>query len=173
MCLRFNLGQRLRLTFPSRLRVTRAAEAGVMGREKEGRPSLSLAFLLPITPLAPLRKYKERQLGTSQGLLRKRNLSPVSKFCQAAPVSLFWAYNGLNDYRSNSNFRSTWLANRQWPFTRPIIARTQTLVHWWGAPTEKGFRHCFAEGLNRKISSVWVAGYLTYALESVRFYLTV
>ena len=73
---------------------------GVMGREKEGRPSLSLslAFLLPITPLAPLRKYKERQLGTSLGLLRKRNLSPVSKFCQAAPVSLFWAYNELPEH---------------------------------------------------------------------------
>ena len=77
-----------------------------MGREKEGRPSLSLslAFLLPITPLAPLRKYKERQLGTSQGLLRKRNLSPVSKFCQAAPVSLFWVYNGLNELPEHFEF---------------------------------------------------------------------
>ena len=75
-----------------------------MGREKEGRPSLSLAFLLPITPLAPPRKYKERQLGTSQGLLRKRNLSPVSKFCQAVPVSLFWAYNGLNELPEHFEF---------------------------------------------------------------------
>ena len=101
MCVRFNLGQRLRLTFPSRLRVTRAAEAGGDGKGKGRKTlslSLSLAFLLPITPLAPLRKYKERQLGTSQGLLRKRNLSPVSKFCQAAPVSLFWAYNELPEH---------------------------------------------------------------------------
>ena len=107
MCLRFNLGQRLRLTFPSRLRVTCAAEAGGDGKGKGRKTpslSLSLAFLLPITPLTPLRKYKERQLGTSQGLLRKRNLSPVSKFCEAAPVSLFWAYNGLNELPEHFEF---------------------------------------------------------------------
>ena len=73
MCLRFNLGPRL--TFPSRLRVTRAVEAGGDGKGK-GRKSLSLslAFLLPITPLAPLRRDKERRLGTSQGPRRNRNL---------------------------------------------------------------------------------------------------
>ena len=43
MCVRFNLGQRLRLTFPSRLRVTRAAEAGGDGKGK-GRKTLSLSL---------------------------------------------------------------------------------------------------------------------------------
>ena len=55
---------------PSRLLVTRAAgrrEQRVMGREKGGRRPFSLAFLLPITPLAPLRRARERRLGTSQG----------------------------------------------------------------------------------------------------------
>ena len=36
-----------------------------MGREKR-RKSLSLAFLLPITPRAPLERDRERRLGTSQ-----------------------------------------------------------------------------------------------------------
>ena len=40
-------------------------EQGVMGREKR-RKSLSLAFLLPITPRAPLERDRERRLGTSQ-----------------------------------------------------------------------------------------------------------
>ena len=44
---------------PTPLRVTRAAGAG--GDEKEkGRKTFSLAFLLSITPLAPLRRDKER-----------------------------------------------------------------------------------------------------------------
>ena len=46
MCLRFNLGQRLRLTFPSRLRVTGAAEAGGDGKGK-GRKTLSLPRFPP------------------------------------------------------------------------------------------------------------------------------
>ena len=55
---------------PNRLLVTRAAgrrEQRVMGREKGGRRPFSLAFLIPITPLAPLRRARERRLGTSQG----------------------------------------------------------------------------------------------------------
>ena len=50
---------------PSRLRVTRVAGAGGDGKGK-GRKSLSLAFLLPITPRAPLERDSERRLGTSQ-----------------------------------------------------------------------------------------------------------
>ena len=46
MCLRFYLGQRLRLIFPSRLRVTRAAEAGGDGKGK-GRKTLSLSPRFP------------------------------------------------------------------------------------------------------------------------------
>ena len=47
------------LTRPTRLRVTRAAGAGGDGNGK-GRKTLSLAFLLPITPLAPLRRDRDR-----------------------------------------------------------------------------------------------------------------
>ena len=51
----------------SRLRVTRAAGAGV---DEKGtmRKTLSLAFLLPITPRAPLGRDRERRLGTSSVL---------------------------------------------------------------------------------------------------------
>ena len=53
---------------PSCLHVMRAAGAGGGGKEKGRESSLSFAFLLPITPLAPLRKDGERRLGTSQPL---------------------------------------------------------------------------------------------------------
>ena len=47
------------LLVPSRLRVTNAMGAGGDGKGK-GRKTLSLAFHLPITPLAPLRRDRER-----------------------------------------------------------------------------------------------------------------
>ena len=53
---------------PSYLHVMRAAGAGGGGKEKGRKSSLSFAFLLPITPLAPLRRDRERWLGTSQPL---------------------------------------------------------------------------------------------------------
>ena len=33
------------------------------------------------------------------------------------------------------NFLSSWLANRQWLFNRPIVVRTQILEHRWGPRT--------------------------------------
>ena len=59
----------LHLTLPSCLHVMRVAGAGGGEKEKGRESSLSFAFLLPITPLAPLRKDGERRLGTSQPLL--------------------------------------------------------------------------------------------------------
>ena len=50
---------------PSRLRVTRAAGAGG-GGDGKGKGRKTLAFLLPIAPLAPLRSDRERRLGMSQ-----------------------------------------------------------------------------------------------------------
>ena len=168
MCVRFNLGQRLRLTFPSRLRVTRAAEAGGDGKGK-GRKTLSLSLSLSLSSFP---SHLSRHWGNTKrgnwGLVRACFTNVISarlvSSAKQRRYPCFGPTTASTNYRSISNFRSTWLANRQWPFTRPVIACTQTLVHWWVAPTEKGFRHCFAEGLNRKISSVWVAGYLTDAL---------
>ena len=53
---------------PSRLRVTRSAGAGGDGKVK----FQVVAFLLPITPCAPLGRHSERRLGTSKGKGYKR-----------------------------------------------------------------------------------------------------
>ena len=106
MCVRFNLGQRLRLTFPSRLRVTRAAEAGGDGKGK-GRKTLSLS-LSPFPPFHHTpRATKERQRETNRdesGPASQTLSQPFSEVCQAAPVSLFWAYNGLNELPERFEF---------------------------------------------------------------------
>ena len=57
--------QSLVLLVPSSPSVTRVAGVGGDGKGK-GRKSLSLAFLLPITPRAPLERDSERRLGTGQ-----------------------------------------------------------------------------------------------------------
>ena len=38
-------------------------------------------------------------------------------------------------------------------FSKPIMARTQILVHRWGSQQEQGFRRCFADGLNQSLVS--------------------
>ena len=55
------------LTRPQSSSRTGAKGAGGDGKGKARKTtSLSLAFVLPITPLAPLRRDRERRLGTSQ-----------------------------------------------------------------------------------------------------------
>ena len=61
------------------------------------------------------------------------NLTPVSNVCEAAPISLFWAPNGLNElpevhfqFPFNLIGKSTMAF-----FNRPIMARAQILVHGW------------------------------------------
>ena len=49
-----------------------------------------------------------------------------------------------------SKFYSTWLANRQWLYNGPIMARTHILVHRWGG-LEQGFWRSFTEGLNQSL----------------------
>ena len=61
------------------------------------------------------------------------NLTLVSNVCEGAPRSLVGPPTDATNYRKCvSNFPSTWLANRQWPFfNRPIMTRAQILVHSW------------------------------------------
>ena len=40
-----------------------------------------------------------------------------------------------NYQRCVSNFSSSWLANQEWLFNRPIMVHTQILVHRWGPRT--------------------------------------
>ena len=155
MCLRFNLGPRL--TFTSRHRVTCTAEAGGDGKGKGRKTlSLSLPFLLSITPLAPLRRDKERLMGTSQGPRCKRCLSPLVRSAKRRRYPCSGPTTASANYRSVSNFRSTWLANGKWPFNRPVMARTQILVHWWGGPTVPRPRAESAKGsLHYRGSVLW------------------
>ena len=56
----------------------------------------------------------------TQYVLRMRhrfNLTTVRNVFDAAPRSLFWAFDGLKNYgKCVTSFPSTWLANRQWHF---------------------------------------------------------
>ena len=56
-----------------------------------------------------------------------------------------------------SKLLSSWLANWQWFFKSPIMARTQILVHRWGP--EQDFRYCFADRDNfrlwHKLYQMW------------------
>ena len=62
------------------------------------------------------------------------------------------AMDSTNYLKSVSNFLSTWWPYWQWLFNRPIMARTQILVHRWGL--EQGFQHCFADGLNHSLQKI-------------------
>ena len=81
------------------------------GKREEDPLSLSLPFLLSITPLAPLRRDKERLMGTSQGPRRKRCLSSLVRSAKQRRYPCSGPTTASTNYRSVSNFRSTWLAN--------------------------------------------------------------
>ena len=52
-------------------------------------------------------------------LCRRRSQTPVSNVCKVAPISLFWAANGLNNLpEMRFRFPSTSWANRQWLFEK-------------------------------------------------------
>ena len=85
---------------------------GAAGAEGDGKgkgrktTSLSLAFLLPITPLAPLRRDRERRLGTSQGCGYKLKGAVASRSLNTGSwvlLRVFTIYTRLA-YKSSSNF---------------------------------------------------------------------
>ena len=74
---------------------------------------------------------------TAVSLHRRRNLTLVSKVCEAASISLSWEPNGLNELpeiRFGISFHPDWQINNGL-FNRPIIKRTQILVHRLGPRT--------------------------------------
>ena len=76
------------------------------------------------------------------------NLTPVSNICEAAPISLFWALSGLNELPEGPfwvSFHPEWRIDNGL-FNRPIMVRTQILVHGWGP--KQGFRCCFKDVTN-------------------------
>ena len=75
----------------------------------------------------------------SNSLRRRRNLTSVSNVCEAASRSLFRT-NGLNElpeFPFNLIDKST-----MGFFNRPIMARTQILVHRWGPRTRISVLFC-------------------------------
>ena len=74
-------------------------------------------------------------MGYRKGTLRRRhNLTLVINVCDTAPISIFWALNGLNELpevRFEFLFIFDWQIDYGF-FTGPIMARTQILVYRWG-----------------------------------------
>ena len=77
---------------------------------------------------------------TAVSLHRKRNLTSVSNHgnvWEAAPISLSWAPNGLNELpemRFGISFHPDWQIDNG-IFNRPIMTRTKILVHRLGPRT--------------------------------------
>ena len=92
--------------------------------------------------------------GYGRGSLRgRRNFTLVSNVCETAPISLFWALNGLNEL---PEVRFEFLFNLIGKSTMALISGQswRVLKSWytsWGP--EQGFRRCFADGLNQSLVS--------------------
>ena len=96
-----------------------------------GRAHLALNCLLGVAAgqVRKLRKWyttcrhlKSEERGPTCSLLRRRNFTPVSNVCEAAPISCSVPLTDSTNYRKCiSNLLSYWLANRQWLFNRPFM----------------------------------------------------
>ena len=84
------------------------------------------------------------------------NLTLVRNVCETVPRSLVWAPYGLSKLLEVCfKFLFNMIGKSAMAFfNRPIMARTQILVHRWGPRTR--FWHCFADGLNQSIVSFLV-----------------
>ena len=71
----------------------------------------------------------------------RRNLTSVSNVCEAAPISMFRAPNGLNELPEvRVEFPFTLIDQSAMAFfNRPMMARTQIRVHRW-EPRTRMFR---------------------------------
>ena len=111
--------------------------------DNTGYLNCCLRFLLRIWQFwAP--KFKNFSWGADPPSLQYLGSFPFS------PKSLFGA--SKNYQKCVSKFYSTWLANRQWLYNGPIMARTHILVHRWGGGLEQGFWRSFADGLNQSLT---------------------
>ena len=88
----------------------------------------------------------------ASSLLRRRYLIPVSKVCEAAPISLFWLPSGLNEL---PEMRVEFPFNLVGKFTIAFYklanhgAYLNSGTYRWGPRTtpERESRRCFADGL--------------------------
>ena len=86
----------------------------------------------------------------------RRHLTPFSKVCKAAPISLFWA-NRLNElpkvrfkfpFNLIGKLIMAFLTGQSWC----------VLKSWYTRCPKQEFRRCFADGLHQKFRSVCGAG---------------
>ena len=72
-------------------------------------------------------------------LLCRRNLTPPSDVCEVAPIFLFWADPRRTQRITGNAFEFSFnligKLTMAFVFIRPIMARTQILVHRWGPRT--------------------------------------
>ena len=80
-------------------------------------------------------------------LRRRRNLTLVSNVCEAAPISLFWAPNGVNELPEvRFEFPSMLIGIMIMTY---LNGQSRRVIKSWyiGGGQEQRFRRCFAEGL--------------------------
>ena len=128
-----------------------------------GRAHLALNCLLGVAAgqVRKLQKWyttcrhlKPGERGPTCSLCRRRNFTPVSNACEAAPRSLFCAPNGLNELpevRFESSFML--IGKSTMAFLTGQSCQSWRIHKFWytGGDPEQGFRCCFADGLNREV----------------------
>ena len=86
-------------------------------------------------------------------LRRRRNQTPVSNVCKVAPISLFWAANGLNNL-PEMRFRFRFNLIGKWTMASLTVQSWRVLKSWYtGGGPEQGFRRWFADVTNRCLVS--------------------
>ena len=94
-------------------------------------------------------------------LRRERNLALLSNVCEAAPISLFWAPNGVNEL-PEMRFAFPLVLTGQWAMA--FLTGQSWRLHNYVGP-EHGFRCLVVDGLNQTFSSVFGVGYTWRTLE--------
>ena len=86
-------------------------------------------------------------------LRRRRNQTPVSNVFKVAPISLFWAANGLNNL-PEMRFRFPFNLIGKWTMAFLTVQSWRVLKSWYtGGGPEQGFRRWFADVTNRCLVS--------------------
>ena len=100
----------------------------------------------------------------------RRNLTSVSTFCKAAPVSLFLAHNGLNELSEmHFEFPSILIDKSTMAF---LTGQSWRVLKCWytGGGPEEGFQRCCADGLNKRLISSSAQATLPHAQPHTQFF---
>ena len=100
----------------------------------------------------------------------RRNLTSVSTFCKAAPVSLFLAHNGLNELSEmHFEFPSILIDKSTMAF---LTGQSWRVLKCWytGGGPEQGFQRCCADRLNKRLISSSAQATLPHAQPHTQFF---